>query len=240
LAAGELLAEYPFPPGWRAAIDQARQRVAVVDSIETALTDANVHAFVEHFDARLIRQFPDRFQSHQAALLKWIESEILAADVMGLVPAVGRASLAEVEGQKGDYRVRWTWPLPRFAEECFVAVVKTKPGVCDTPDDVSVLYQQALDRTAWEAAGGSRTLEADPAWEGAYAVAWARVDIGLRQYWSEPLVLGQLENIPARSKDSPRRWRLFGTARNGADADAPAEPPQQEPAAELEPEDEQG
>ncbi len=212
LVDGNLLGGYPLPPAWQTAVDQARQRVTTIALLEKALAGNDRKTFVDVFDARLISQYMDRLQAHQGTILRWTESEILAADVMGLLPAVGRASLAELESQKGIYRVRWTWPLPRFSDECLLAVVRRKPTDCDKADDHDVLCQETIGRTSWETGGGSRTLEADPGWEGCYAAVWASIDLGIRRYWSEPLVLGQFSNVPARAPSGRRGWRLFGGA----------------------------
>ena len=219
LVDGPLLSDYPLSPKCRAAVAQARQRIGVLDVLDKALADEDRQAFVDAFDARLIRQFMDRFQQHQTTLLRWTESEILSADVMGLLPAVGRASLAELDLQKGSYRTRWTWPLPRFTDECLLAVVREKPNDYDTVDDHEVLHQVKIDRAEWESGGGSRTLEAQPEWEGAYAVVWAGVDLGVRYYWSQPLVLGQLNNVPARAEHGMKNWRLFGGTNENTPAD---------------------
>lgn len=228
LVDGPLLADYPLPPDWQAAVDHARQRVGLLEVLNDALTQDDRKAFVAAFDARLIRQFMDRFNRNQGTLLRWTQTEVLAADVMGLLPAVGRASLAELDSQKGAYRARWTWPLPRFTDECLLAVVREKPGNCDTAADHEVLHQETIDRTSWESGGGSRTLEAQPGWEGCYAVVWATVDLGIRQYWSEPLILGQFTEVRPPAEAGVKNWRLFGGPRgngaaNGEEAQVPPE-----------------
>jgi hypothetical protein len=231
---GELLSGYPVPPGWQAVVDNARQRVTIVDTLEKALAGDDRRAFVEAFDARLISQFQDRLERYQATILQWTKSEVLAADVMGLSLAVGRASLAEVDSQTGAYRVRWTWPPPRFTDECLLAVVREKPGACDTAEDHELLHQETIDRTTWETGGGSRTLEADASWEGCYAVAWAVVDLGSRRFHSEPLVLGEFVDVSSRQDAGRKGWRLFGGARQNGTSKAEEE----QPIAETESEEE--
>ena len=222
---GPLLVDYPVPPAWQVAADHARQRLGVLDLLDKALASDDRKAFVDAFDARLISQYTDRFKEYQTTLLRWTEAEVLAADVIGLLPAVGRASLAELDSQKGTYRARWTWPLPRFGDECLLAVVRTKPNDCDTVDDHEVLYQETIDRTSWETGGGSRSLEACADWEGCYAAVWASVDVGIRHYWSEPLILGQFVDVPSRP-NGLKNWRLFGGSRedDGASDDDQAVP----------------
>ena len=217
LVDGALLADYPLPPAWQVAVNNARQRAGILDVLGRALASDDRKAFVEAFDARLICQYMDQFREHQATVLRWTEAEVLAAEVMGLQPAVGRASLAELDDQRGTYRVRWTWPLPRFTDECLLGVVRQRPGDCDTIDDHEILHQERIDRTSWETGGGSRTLEAESKWEGCYAVVWAAVDLGIQRYWSQPLILGQFTNIPDQPNGGLRNWRLFGGSReNGA------------------------
>ncbi|NLS91735.1 MAG: hypothetical protein GXX96_06090 [Planctomycetaceae bacterium] len=210
LVDGPLLAGYPLPPAVQTAVEHARQRVGALRVLLAALGNDDRKAFIGAFDARLIRQFFDRFQPFEATVLRWTESEVLAAELIGLLPAVGRASLAELDSQKGTYRARWTWPLPRFSDECLLAVIRDKPGDCETVDNHQVFLQQAIDRTSWEIGGGSCTLEAEPSWEGCYAVVWAAVDLAVRRFWSEPLVLGQFHDVPARAESARRGWRLFG------------------------------
>ncbi len=232
LVEGSLLGGYPLPAAWQAAVDQARQRMATLAVLDRALAGNDRKAFVEAFDARLIAQSMDRLRPHQAVLMNWVSSEILPAHVLGLQPAVARASLAQVESQKGVYRVRWTWPLPRFSDQCLLAVARQKPADCDGADDREVLFREEISRTSWESGGGSRTLEADPGWEGCYAVVWAAIDLGFRRYWSEPLILGQFTGIPARAAVGHRGWRLFG----GQDGQETPREPKGEAACETEPE----
>ena len=74
-------------------------------------------------------------------------------------------------------------------------------------------------------AGGSRLLEPEAAWAGAYVAVWARVDLGFRAlFYSDPLILG-LRLLPEKSRRSrcvgaaggcflwqsrPKKWRLAG------------------------------
>ena len=223
LAAGELLAGYPLSAPLEAAVEHARRQVAASSALEAALRGEDRETFVQMFDARLIRQFADRFEPYKSLLRKWTRSEILAASVIGLAPAVGRASLAIADAEQGIYRARWTWPMPRFTDQCLLAVARNKPGCNDPPDACELLHRETIGRTSWEAGGGCRSLRAVPQWESCFAVVWALIDLGTVTFASEPLVLGQFGAAARRAESGGRRWRWFGAL--GQPAGAPAEPP---------------
>jgi hypothetical protein len=98
---------------------------------------------------------------------------------------------------RGAYHVRWTWPPARFADQCLLAVCRQEPVAGVEPTDLAPLHCVLMDRAGWEGAGGSRLLEPEAAWAGAYVVVWARVDLGFRAFYSDPLILGRL---PARRR----------------------------------------
>lgn len=223
LAAGELLAGYPLSAPLEAAVEHACRQVAASGALEEALRRGDRETFVEIFDARLIRQFADRFEPFQSLLHKWTRSEILAASLLGLAPAVGRASLVIADAEQGVYRARWTWPMPRFTDQCLLAVTRNKPGCTDPPDACDLLHRETIGRTSWEAGGGCRSLRALPQWESCFAVAWALIDLGTVRFASEPLILGQFGAAARRAESGGRRWRWFGVL--GQAASAAAEPP---------------
>ena len=189
------LKDYPMPSSWTPVIRSARQRIAKMESLEAA----DPSKFAPLFDARILRQYEERFRPFQQLLEAWTRSEVLPADKIGLRPAVGRASLVHLE--KGDsYRVRWTWPQQRFTNECVLAVCAEPPGLDDDPRQLPALFRMPLDRQNRESGGGSRVIHVKREWGGSVVVVWAVVDLGFRLLFSQPLTLGQLES----------RRRLFG------------------------------
>jgi hypothetical protein len=214
------LAGYPLPAVWMPAIEGARRRQAESEALLAALEQGDRGALVAHFDARLIRQHRDRFARHEARLCRWIGSDVVALECLGLGPAVGRASLVWVPGAGGAYRLRWTWPPQRFSDECVLEVCRETLGLESGPGQPAALYRARITRSGWESGGGSLLVYVEPSWRGAYFVVWATIDVGFRVFASQPLVLGQIERAgPARPRTS-WPWGLR-SSRRGASPPAP-------------------
>jgi hypothetical protein len=188
------LKDYPMPPSWAPVIRSARQRIAKLESLLAALEAGDPSKLFPLFDARILRQYEERFRPYQQVLEAWTRAEVLPAERIGLRPAVGRASLVRLEKRRGSYRVRWTWPQPRFTNECVLAVCSEPPGPDDDPRQLPALFRVPLDRQNWESGGGSRVIHVKPEWAGSVVVVWAVVDLGFRLLFSHPLTLGQLES----------------------------------------------
>jgi hypothetical protein len=187
------LKDYPMPSSWTPVIRSARQRIAKMESLEAALGAGDLSKFTPLFDARILRQYEERFRPYQQLLEAWTRTEVLPAERIGLRPAVGRASLVRQEKRRGSYRVRWTWPQQRFTNECVLAVCAEPPGPDDDPRQLPALFRIPLDRQNWESGGGSRVIHVKPEWAGSVVVVWAVVDLGFRLLFSQPLTLGRLE-----------------------------------------------
>jgi hypothetical protein len=93
--------------------------------------------------------------------------------------------------------VRWIWPPARLADQCLLAVCRDEPPAGADPMELDPLYCQIMDRSAWENAGGNRLLKPQPDWAGAYVAVWARVDLGFRAFYSDPLILGRFPQKPS-------------------------------------------
>ena len=206
---------YSLPASWTSAVRMARDRIAKTEALEAALRDGDGSSFLELFDARIIRQYNDRFRPYESLLGEWTRSEILLPERLGLRPAVGRASLVCVDETRGTVRVRWTWPQQRFADECLLAVCPHEPHPDDDPRDLEVHHRVPLDRQNWESGGGSRLLHLEPQWSGSYVVVWAMIDLGFRMFCSEPLLLGRLEDEKKRFGRGRKGWRVLPSSRSG-------------------------
>jgi hypothetical protein len=219
--------DYSLPAGWGVAIRTARDRIAKTEALLAALGDGDRASFCDLFDARILRKYGDRFARYRSLLSQWTQSEVLPLEGLGLGRALGRASLFCVDEADGAYRVRWTWPQQRFADECLLAVCAREPGPQDDPRDLDVQYRLPLDRQNWESGGGSRVIHAKPEWAGSYVVVWAMVDLGFSVFASQPLVLGRLEGGKRRSGRRPKGWnlwRLVGRSKSRAEPGKPADP----------------
>lgn len=211
LVADPVLEGYPLPAQWSVAIQGASKRATLGDALLDALRDGQRDQFTERFDARLIRAYAERFAPYGALIGEWVRDGVLGQPEVGLGLAVGRASIARLEDRRGAVRLRWTWPPPRIADECLLAVCPFVPAPTDTPSDVHALYRAPIDRSAWEDGGGSRVLEPQPEWIGHHVVVWAYVDLGFVSFYSQPLVLGVLE-----ASRGWRSWLPFARSEQGS------------------------
>jgi hypothetical protein len=237
-----LLAGYPMPAAWTEAIRGARDRMTRLQAFLDALNSGDREAFARAFDVRLVRQYPDRFQAWQQRLCDWARQEVLWPERMGLRPAIARASVACIDRGDRTFRLRWTWPPPRFGDECIVAVCREVPHDDEDPREVDSLHRLAVDRRAWESGGGSRVLRAEADWLGAHVVVWMTVDLGFRLFFSRPLDLGTLgESRRRAAAKAGDRWEWFsrlgkkGGAKGKTAAAEPAEADPPAPAANEEP-----
>jgi len=206
------LAGYPLPHAWTGPVRRAQQRVGQAEALLAALQQGQRAAFRELFDARLIRQYADRFAPLRQVLADWTAADMLSLDVVGLGHAVGRASLVPLDEPAGAYRVRWSWPQPRLTDHCLLAICPNEPATDEPPERVAAFLRVPIDRRGWEVGGGSRAVNTEPEWGGAFAVVWAVIDLGFRAFYSQPLVLGRLEE---RRTWPWQNWGPFAARRGG-------------------------
>ena len=118
---------------------------------------------------------------------------MLPAGNLGLALPLGRRGL-QAEGRDSlAFRLRWNWPEPRFCERCLVAVCREPLAADELPSAQDVWQTIPIDRKSYEEGGGSRVFHAKTTWLGGYVAVWAIVDLGFDTFYSEPLVLEQLE-----------------------------------------------
>lgn len=186
------LAEYPLPAEWGGVVKTARDRIGRTEALWEAVRDEQRSAFCERFDVRLVRACPERFAPYESLLARWIRSEVLSPERLGLRPAADRASVVPVDKPPGSHRVRFVWPEARFSDQCVLTICAQQPGPEAVPEETALLHRVCVDRQSWESGGNAWLLHTEPDWAGAYVVVWAVVDLGFRTFYSLPLVLGRL------------------------------------------------
>ncbi len=199
-----LLKEYPLPPEWRSYIDKSRDLLEKVSPLEAALQNNDPQPFVSAFDARILRQYAEQYKPYYKKMLRWANDVLANNEVTGLKAAMGRAGLLLTDKSKGEYRLRWTWPHPRFSDKCVLGVTKTPPKENDKPSDSDLLLIQRIDisRQEWDDAGGSYLFTQTTEASECFLSVWVEIDLGFEIIYSQPFVLGQLEK---RS----RGWGFF-------------------------------
>jgi hypothetical protein len=211
LADDPAIVGFPLPGAWKTSIKAARQKAAATARLVAVLHNGPRSELLTQFDVRLIREYPEQFAPFQAKLSLWTQSEILPAESLGLGAAVGRASLVPADEPSPAYRVRWTWPQSRFSDECVLLICQEEPVPGDDPMLVPAVFRLAVDRPTWEHGGGNCLIHVEPDWNGYYVAVWARVDLGFVQFYSHPLLLGQLQ---VREAPFWKRWLGRPAARN--------------------------
>ncbi len=204
------LAGYPLPAAWAEPIKTARARARRTEAMLAALEKGQQGAFYECFDVQAVRRAAERFEPQRALLAEWIRAEVLPPEKLGLQAAGGTESLEAVNEPEGDWRVQWTWPAPRLADRCLLAVCPAQPTAADDPQTVAAYLRLSIGRPEWDSGGSSRLLRSEEVWQGAYVVVWAIVDPGFGSFVSQPLVLGQIQR---RSRWKWKGLRVFASRR---------------------------
>ncbi len=227
-AAGDpLLADYPLPAAWASILKATSEKLSRIEGLVGAIAQGDRAEFLRRFDARLIRENLAQFLAHRQRLESWVRGDVLRLETLGLSPALARAGVAGVDAGERTFRLRWTWPEPRFTDRCTLAVVRAEPLGDEGPEDVECLFRGTVDRGTWETSGGSRLLRAEPEWTDAFAVVWAELDLGFGVLHSPPLVLGRLAAAGPRTRGF---WSRLGGARRPAPRAAASTPSEPDPA----------
>jgi serine/threonine protein kinase len=231
--ADPVMAGYPVPVSWHPAIQNARGSVAKTETLQRALQEGDRSRFLDLFDVRVIRRYPERFEPFRTQLGRWTETEVLPAENMGLRGAIARASVVLVGKAHETYRIRWTWPQQRFTDECILAICPDLPAADEDPREFAASFREPIDRTRWESGGGSWLLHAERAWQGQHVVVWAVVDLGFQLMFSHPLALGTLGDPEAGAGRGWKVWPFSASGRSepasARDDPTPTAPPPERP-----------
>ena len=199
---------YPLPSNWYRVAKQARAEVKNIRAIVNALTHKDPSALWLLFDARIVRQNPTIFAPYQKQLLEWMRLAILPAEKMRLGFPVARGGVTPETDHRNAFRLCWNWPDPRFCDECLVAICPDKPRAGDDPRAATAHVRLPIDRRSYEDGGGSRLIHIEEGWLGSYVIVWAVVNLGFQTCYSEPLILGRVEEAAKPSRYRP--GSLFG------------------------------
>jgi hypothetical protein len=184
-----LLVGYPLAATTADISEKALQRVRGAQELIAALQAQQTARLRELFDVRVLRDYAGQFAPYQPQLSRWLEAEILPCEKNGLkLPLVGPPVVPLAGG--GAYKLQWNWPPPRFSEQCVLKICHAKPEGPTSPEQVEG-FTIPIDRKSYDGLG-HRVIHPKPAWQGAYVVVWAAIDLGFRKYYSEPLLLGRL------------------------------------------------
>lgn len=206
----------------------AAKRQAIVSS----LMENDRPAFVELFDAALIRDICGQFRHHQPVVSQWVESEILPISRIGLA---SDPENAVVRDEEGNLTIKWTWPAPNISQECRLLICQKRPTSNALPEDVPAQYSVAIRRHEWDEATGHHVPH-DPELDGSDVFVWAVIDLGYQAFFTEPFHVGHIQPIEVKHH---RRWRLFRSRRAEKAAKSAEEAEESEKTEESEPAEEQ-
>jgi len=186
-----LLAHYPLPGPLATKVKVRQEQWTHSEGMVGAMNANDPKLFIEAFDVNALVKDPDIYQEIFPQMVPWIENLILPTGVNGLRPVFGRASLLNEED--GTVSIRWTWMHPRFGNACVLGISDGKILDTDRPEDVKLIFQQEISRSQWEKSGSFFTLTPDPTWNGMQVLVWGVVDTGFQRFYTQPLILGNLE-----------------------------------------------
>ncbi len=191
LARDPVLQGYALPRDVSQAAAAAIDRLARGQRLVESLRTGDRSAFLEQFDAPLLRQSPAQFAPLREVLRALIVEEVLPAKKLQLEPPIAIAALA----RQGPVLIaRWRWPMPRFTDQCLLGIVRHPPRKTDDPNTMAMLEKTIVTRKSYESASGSRRIHPLPEWEGCYVAVWAVIETGFETFYSEPLTLGRISS----------------------------------------------
>ena len=128
LIASPCLCGYPVSRNWSEIARRAQQDVAAIEGLIGVLAGDRRGQLLEMIDARLIRENRSAFMPYQERLREWLPEEVLPAAKMRLCTPLGRKALTKDGNSANTYRICWSWPDPRFCDQCLM-VVLPRPAV---------------------------------------------------------------------------------------------------------------
>jgi len=184
---------YRLPRSMEGSVRVAMQEAETVQNLIECLDDEEGARFQNVFDADILSRHQEAFAPYLAPLRERIERDILPPQITGLALPIAQKAI-ERERRAGGrivHEIRWRWPLPRFCQQCLVAACAAPPPTAGDPRQLPASFSQLLDRERYSRVGGRLVLDAATP-PGSYIAVWGLVDVGWEQFFSGPLVLGQL------------------------------------------------
>ncbi|MDB5387541.1 MAG: hypothetical protein JWM11_3187 [Planctomycetaceae bacterium] len=193
LSGNALLVGYPVPEHLR--IDNSSSLGDVLRLL-AAIREGDRDRFREKFDASLIRKFPKEFKLVANELHQLIETEILPSSKNGIRRNVGSEPIVERSPGTMIFDIQWGWPQPRFLDRMIVGISRgTAPS---HPDPEKLLTRLSTDRQTLKHGSGRFVLPAKREWLNSMVVVWGVIDLGFREYFTEPFTVGRLSSRGAK------------------------------------------
>jgi hypothetical protein len=193
LSSDPLLANYPIPSHLR--ID-ASSALGDVLKLLGAVRDVDSDLFRARFDASLIRKFHREFQIVQKELQGLVEEEVLPSSKNGTRRVLGTEAIVERSPGQLIFDIQWGWPQPRFLDRVVVGLCRGTPPGDPTIDKQVIRF--TTDRQTLKHGSGKFVLVAKREWLNAMVVVWGVIDLGFREYFTEPFTVGRLSTRGAK------------------------------------------
>jgi hypothetical protein len=182
-----LLRDWPFAEHQQARIEAADREVNWLDAVVRAVDNDDGDGFAVLFDAARLR----RHENHDELVARRLRIEALVEDFV--IPNHRNGLDVAIDGvtkpEKGVAHVKWTWPEPRFADRCRLRVCWASE-TDDGPSQDDFVFEQYARRSVAESTFQPVFYGDD--WIGGQLVVQCMIDIGFREFTSQPLVLGVL------------------------------------------------
>ena len=166
------------------------------DELMAKLGSDTPETFRKCFDLDLIRHHGPLPEPYRERLIRLIQEEILPLDKLGL-KLFQLKKQSVTCGPHDTCQARWTWPDRRLTDRCYVGLCRRPPAKGESPGEIALSGSlQTVTREQFER-GGCLVIHPRSEWDASFVVVWALLDAGFQSFFSEPLILGQLQIGPS-------------------------------------------
>ncbi len=191
-----LLKSYPLPDHVRQQISTSLVDLNAMTDLLGAVKAGDRTKFHQQFNAGLIKRFRSDFENVQAELECLIATEILPNSKNGFRRPLGAEPIVERAPGQLIFDIQWNWPAPRFVDRVIIGICRGTPP--PFPDPGKLVTRQTTDRQLLRSGSGKFVLPAKREWLNSLVVVWGVVDLGFREYFTEPFLVGRLSSRGAK------------------------------------------
>lgn len=192
LSADPLLIGYPFADHVRSQISTSLVELNALMDLLGTVKNGDRARFHQLFDAGLIRRFRGDFEALAPQLNQLMESEILPNSKNGFRRTPGSEPVVERAPGLMIFDIQWGWPDRRILDRAIVGVCRGTPP--PLPDPAKLVTSQTTDRHLQRQGSGKFVLPAKREWLNGMVVVWGVIDLGFREYFTEPFAVGRLSS----------------------------------------------
>jgi hypothetical protein len=196
LSTDPLLKDYPLPEQLRTRITSSLFELNDIMELLNAIRSNDPLRFQQKFNADLVRRFPADFRPLENDLHRLLGSEILPIKKSGFRRIPGSVPIVERSYPDYIFDIQWGWPERRILDKVVVGICRGNPP--EVPEAGKMYFSLTTDRQTLKQGTGMFVLPAKPEWMNGMVVVWGVIDLGFRQYFTEPFQIGRLSSRRAK------------------------------------------